>query len=153
VNPKSKIRNLKSEIVLPAGSGREVEITYTALGASAPEKLRFKRRLEGFDQGWVDAGTERQVRYTNLRPGRYRFQLTADNRHGAWNENGAMLSFLIQPFAYQTWWFQSALAALMATALLGGYSWRVRELRRIHLLEEQKKTGGGTRAHLPRHSR
>ena len=36
-----------------------IEIKYAGLSLAAPEKVRFKRRLEGLERAWVDVGTER----------------------------------------------------------------------------------------------
>ena len=73
---------------LPAGS-RDFEIVYTALSFTAPERVRFKYKLEGFDKEWVDAGARRVAYYTNLAPGAYRFRVIAANDDGVWNETGA----------------------------------------------------------------
>src|SRR5262245_2696998 len=57
---------------LPARS-RDIEISYTALSFSTPQKVRFRYKLDGRDQAWQDAGTRRQVFYSDLAPGQYRF--------------------------------------------------------------------------------
>jgi hypothetical protein len=51
---------------------------------------------------------DRQVQYTNLAPGPYRFRVTASNNSGVWNDTGATLDFSIAPAYYQTRWFASA---------------------------------------------
>jgi C4-dicarboxylate-specific signal transduction histidine kinase len=68
----------------------------------APERLRFRYQLEGSDPGWVEAGHQRQVTYTRLSPGLYRFHVLACNNDGVWNETGASLPIEIQPHFYQT---------------------------------------------------
>ena len=40
---------------------REVEIDYTALSLSVPEKVRFRYRLEGADEDWHDVGNRREA--------------------------------------------------------------------------------------------
>jgi len=60
----------------------ELEIHYTALSLTAPEKSRFKYRLEGYDQDWVEADTRRVAYYTNLWPGDYNFRVIACNNDG-----------------------------------------------------------------------
>jgi hypothetical protein len=89
----------RSELDLPPGS-REIELEYTALSFAAPEKVKFKYRLEGYDADWVDPGTRRTAYYMNLRPGRYTFRVKAANNDGVWNENGAALSFRLEPRFY-----------------------------------------------------
>src|SRR5262249_37655762 len=44
---------------LPART-RDLQIDYTALSLGAPEKMRFRYKLEGHDAEWEDAGTRRQ---------------------------------------------------------------------------------------------
>jgi hypothetical protein len=39
---------------------RDLEIDYTALSLVAPEKIRFRIKLEGRDSDWKDVGNERK---------------------------------------------------------------------------------------------
>jgi ligand-binding sensor domain-containing protein/HPt (histidine-containing phosphotransfer) domain-containing protein len=115
---------------------KRFEFHYTGLSLTAPEKVRFKYRLEGSDPEWIDAGADRVARYTNLPPGAFRFRVMACNNDGLWNEAGASFEFDLQPYFYQTKFFY-ALGAL-AVALLGWalYLWRVKHLlRRTQELE------------------
>ena len=81
---------------------RDVEVDYTALSFVAPQKVRFRYKLEGRDTVWQDSGIRRQAFYTDLRPGRYKFRVTACNNDGVWNEQGATLDFAVVPAWYQT---------------------------------------------------
>jgi hypothetical protein len=73
-----------------------LQFDYTALSFTDPDRVFFKYRLDGLDQDWVDAGTRRQAFYTNLRPGRYQFQVIACNNDGVWNEIGATFAFNVE---------------------------------------------------------
>jgi hypothetical protein len=90
-----------SNLHLPALS-RDLVINYTALSFVAPEKVRFRIRLEGHDPDWKDAGNERKAFYNHLPPRHYRFRVMASNNSGAWNEAGDTLDFSIDPAHYQT---------------------------------------------------
>src|SRR5262249_44897726 len=59
---------------------RDLQVDYTALSFVAPEKVRFRYQLEGFDRDWQDVGNRRQALYTNLPPGRYRFRVSAQQQ-------------------------------------------------------------------------
>jgi ligand-binding sensor domain-containing protein len=108
---------------------QRLEFAYTALSFVAPERIRYRYRLEGFDRDWVDAGTGHQAVYTRLPPGAYRFRVVAANADGAWNESGAVYAFELAPSFYETAWFWS-LAALALALLAGGlHLWRVRRLQ------------------------
>ncbi len=97
---------------LPAGTQR-LDFRYTALSFSVPEANRFRYRLEGYEAGWREAGTERTAHYTNLAPGAYSFRVQAANADGVWNETGASVSFRLLPFFYQTAWFWAVSACLV----------------------------------------
>jgi signal transduction histidine kinase/ligand-binding sensor domain-containing protein len=107
---------------------RDVQIEYTALSLAAPEKVRFKYRLDGQDAEWREVVNERHVQYSNLRPATYRFRVIAANNSGVWNEQGDVLEFSIAPAYYQTAWFRALCAAAALGLLWTGYQLRVRQL-------------------------
>jgi PAS domain S-box-containing protein len=109
---------------------RNLEIDYTALSLTAPEKVRFRVKLEGQDKDWKELVNERHVRYTNLAPRHYRFRVIACNNSGVWNEQGDIMDFEIPPAWYQTWWFRALCAAAFFALLGAAYQVRVRQLRR-----------------------
>ena len=48
---------------------RDLEVDYVGLSFVAPQKVRFRYRLEGRDDTWQEPGTRRQAFYSDLRPG------------------------------------------------------------------------------------
>ena len=104
-----------------------LEIHYTALSLVAPEKVRFRIKLEGQDPEWRELA-DRHENYTNLGPGHYRFRVKACNNSGVWNEEGAALQFVIPPAWYQTNWFRAACVAAFLAMIWGIYELRVRQL-------------------------
>ena len=63
----------------------------------APEKVHFRYKLEGQDLEWRDVVNKREVQYSNLSPGNYRFRVCASNNSGVWNEVGDVLAFSVSP--------------------------------------------------------
>ena len=107
--------------MLQMGPGKQrLEFRFTGLSLTAPQKVRFKYRLEGLGGGWVDAGTRRVAQYEYLPPGEYRFHVTACNNDGVWNEVGDMLALTVLPYFWQTGWFQVSAAGFLValTALM-----------------------------------
>jgi hypothetical protein len=51
------------------------------------------------------------------------------NSDGIWSETWASLPFLVRPHFYETAWFRVALALEIMLGGMGGYSWRVRQIR------------------------
>ena len=113
---------------------RDLRIDYTALSFVAPQKVRFRYKLEGHDSEWQDAGTRRQAFYTDLGPGNYRFRVIACNNDGIWNEEGTTLAFSVAPAWYQTWWLRGICVVGFAALL-----WGLHQLRVRHLQHQEKK--------------
>jgi ligand-binding sensor domain-containing protein len=109
---------------------RDLEIDYAALSLVAPEKNRFRYKLEGYDRDWHDAGNRRQAFYTNLPPRNYRFRVAGSNNDGVWNKAGASLDFSIAPAFYQTSWFQASCVLAFLALLWGLYRYRVYRISR-----------------------
>lgn len=107
---------------------RDLEIDYTALSFVAPDKNRFRVKLEGRDLGWRNVENRRQVVYTDLSPGTYRFRVTAANNSGVWNEIGGFLDFSVAPAYYQTRSFQTACVLTVLALCWGFYRFRLRQL-------------------------
>jgi len=78
-------------------SPRNLEIDYTGLSFSNPQKVLFRYFLEGHDKDWQGPVTRRQAFYTDLAPGRYRFHVIACNNSGVWTNTGTVAEFVIQP--------------------------------------------------------
>ncbi|MFN7985922.1 MAG: two-component regulator propeller domain-containing protein [Thermoanaerobaculia bacterium] len=97
-----------------------VSLEFAALHFTAPRKLRYAYRLDGFDRDWIPAAADRRVAtYTGLAPGRYLFRVKATNPDGVWGEEEARLALVVTPPFWGTWWFRSAaLLALGAAAAL-----------------------------------
>jgi hypothetical protein len=96
---------------------RELQIDYTALSLTDPERVQFRYKLEARDTNWHDAFERRQAFYSGLSPGHYRFRVTACNNSGVWNEAGASLEFTVTPTIYQAAWFRLLCAAAGAVVL------------------------------------
>jgi len=107
---------------------QNLQIDYTALSLSMPERVRFRYKLEGFDREWVDADTKRQAFYSQLPPGDYRFRVIASNNDGLWNETGDSLDFNAPPAFLQTVWFKLTSAMAIAGLLWTFYLIRLRQV-------------------------
>ena len=93
-SPNAGGRGTESASVLQIPPGKQrFELRYTGLSFAAPDKVRFKYKLEGLESEWKDAGTKRVAEYSYLPPGTYNFRVIACNNDEVWNEEGASLSF------------------------------------------------------------
>lgn len=118
---------------------RHLEFLYTAMSFNAPENIRFQYQLQGFDNGWVNAGTERHANYSRLAAGHYYFQVRACNSRGIWSDSAAGLAFVVTPFFWQTWWFWcvALLAFASAVAVLARFVTHRSLQTKVQMLERQ----------------
>jgi ligand-binding sensor domain-containing protein/signal transduction histidine kinase len=116
------------DLGLPPGKSR-FDFYYAGLSFVAPEKVRYRYKLEGFDKDWVDGGDRRVAYYTNLGPGEYRFLVLACNNDGVWSSQPAAFSFRLRPHFYRTYWFYALV--VVASGLLAWqlYALRLRQVR------------------------
>ncbi len=125
--------------ILPAStkeleaSTKNMEIEYTALSFSVPEKVNFKYKLEGVDKEWINAGSRRVAYYNNLPYGNFTFKVKAANNDNVWNNKGASFSFKRKPFFYQTIWFRVCFILILVLII-----WIIFKLR-LKKINKQKK--------------
>jgi signal transduction histidine kinase/ligand-binding sensor domain-containing protein len=109
---------------------RNLVFDFVALSLVAPEKNRYRFKVEGWDSDWREAVNELRLEYSNLPPRQYRLRVIACNNSGVWNETGDTLEFSIAPAYYQTTWFHAACAAAFLAMLWGLYQLRLYQVRR-----------------------
>ncbi len=120
-----------------SAGAHDVEFDFAAPDFAAPERLRFRYKLRGFDRDWIEAGSRTQAFYTRLPPGYYQLLVEAEDGSG-WPDHAASMVLQIPPHFWQTTWFRGA--GILLLLLIGylGYEARVLALRRgQRLLQEQ----------------
>ncbi|MFK7933785.1 MAG: ATP-binding protein, partial [Saprospiraceae bacterium] len=96
----------------------DFNFSYTALHYSKPNENKYQYKLSPFDNDWIDGGTQRNVRYTNLESGEYTFQVKASNSDGIWTSKATTLAFQINPAWWTRWWFY-----ILTISVLGSISY------------------------------
>jgi ligand-binding sensor domain-containing protein/signal transduction histidine kinase len=139
------VPNTEESLRLAPGKHR-IEFRYTGVNFDAPERVRFRYRLEPLDSDWVDAGTSRAAPYSYVPPGHYQFHVIACNSDGVWNSLGASVPLIALPHLWQEWWFLG-LAALSLIGSAGGVlrvivkrkmQRRLAQLERERVLERER---------------
>ena len=100
---------------LAAGT-RDLQLDYTTLDYTHPDRERFRYRLVGFDDRWTSALSRRQAFFTHVGPGHYRFEVQARNGTQDWSAEPATLEIEIPP----TFTESRAFVVLCATAVVLG---------------------------------
>ncbi|WP_066631388.1 hybrid sensor histidine kinase/response regulator transcription factor [Labilibacter marinus] len=86
-------------------SENSFSIHYVGLNFIAPQKNKYKYKLEGFDEEWIETASDtRFAKYTNLKPGTYKLRVTASNSDGQWSDKERAISVVvIAPWWLSTW--------------------------------------------------
>lgn len=92
-------------------------IEFAALDYHAPDKNEYMYKLDGFNDGWVYAGNNRLVSFTNLQSGTYRLKVRATNSDKIWNPKTHELTIHILPPPWKTWWAYSIYIAVFVFLL------------------------------------
>lgn len=105
-------------------------LEFAGLSYAAPEKNRYRFRLEGLEPDWNEVDSRRrQATYTSLPARDYVFRVQASNKDGVWNEKGVSLPITVLPPLWATWWFRSLAGLTIAAAMLAVHKARIRSLR------------------------
>lgn len=117
-------------LVVPA-QANSFAVEFASLDFAAPQRLRYRYRLVGFDSDWNTTGAARRVaRYTNLWPGDYRLQIAGTNSDGDWSVRGREIPVRIEAAWYQTQWAMFGAGMLAVGLFAGGIQLRTAQLRR-----------------------
>lgn len=103
---------------------------FAALDYQNPKLNKYRYKLEGFHNEWIDASSEATATFTNFDHGSYLFRVIASNSDGIWNETGTSIKINIIPPFWKTWWFISLVVLLLISALVVGVQLRFRAIRR-----------------------
>jgi signal transduction histidine kinase/ligand-binding sensor domain-containing protein len=104
VTLERELANFQAGVTIQPGQ-RDLEIAYTGLSYIKPEQIRFKYRLEGLRNDWIEAGPRRTAYFPYLPPGNYTFHVIAANSDGVWNEVGASIPVVVLAPFWLRWWF------------------------------------------------
>ena len=77
-----------------------INLEFAALSYYNNLQNHYRYKLEGFNENWIQLGTNHSVTFTNLSPGAYQLNVLGSNNDGVWNEEGTSLMIFLSP----PWW-------------------------------------------------
>ena len=110
-------------------SARRYEFRYDGLSLLMPHLVRFRYRIDDFDNDWIDAGTRRVAFYNSLPPGHHVFRVAAINNDGVWSED-ASIGFNLPAPPWQRWWALVAYVLIVVALVIFIIRLRDRQARR-----------------------
>jgi signal transduction histidine kinase len=129
------------KVLLPAPGGelqisssaRRFEFNYTAADLTLEHNLRFRYKLEGIDDDWVEAGAQRVAYYSQLKPGQYQFRVMIGSSDGQWLGADQGVDLRVIPRLWERGWIQVLGSGLLVSVLGGAMAWRQRRKLRVQL--------------------
>lgn len=121
-------------LALPHDSN-DIEFEVSGLSFKTTGNGKFHYRLRGADEQWKSTSGP-LIRYTQLPPGDYRFELKAENNSGILSQKAAFLSFEIKPAIWNTWWFRLAYWSVAIVLLICIVQFRISQIRNRARLQE-----------------
>lgn len=111
-------------------------LDFSALNFRDSGKNQYAYKLEGFDDDWLNVGTQRSAKYTNLNAGTYVFRVKGTNNDGVWSEEGKDITIVQLPPPWKTWWAYT----IYALIVLGAILWFIRKQQvKRRAVEEQNR--------------
>jgi len=118
-SPLKKSIQTTDEIVLSYAQ-RDLSFEFAALHYVSPSQNQYAYMMEGYDEEWIDLGTQNYISFKSFPHGEYVLKVKASNCDGVWNEEGISLNVVILPPFWSTWWFR-AIIILVIIACIWGY--------------------------------
>ena len=136
--------DLRAPLQIPAAK-QKITFRYAGLSLSDSERVRYRYKLEGFDQGWSEPVTNLEASYGNLGAGSYRFHVMASNGDGLWNGSEAAVELKVEPAAWQTWWFRLTSVLSAGLLILLVYRLRMHQLTKLLNVRFEERLAERTR--------
>ncbi|MDR2764991.1 MAG: response regulator [Tannerella sp.] len=123
-------------IVLPYHRSN-ISFDFVALSYDSPSATQYQYKMEGLDREWITAASNRNITYSKLPPGNYRFVVQATNRDASWTDARRSLAITILP----PWWLSLTafvVYTLLAIGLIAGWLYWYGKRQQKRMLEAQK---------------
>ena len=113
VNNTSEPFNLSALKLQLKYNEKNISISFIAPDFSNASVISYSYMLKGLDKHWVFGNSLSTANYLNIPPGNYTFLVRAKKQSGNWGQVNDELHIIVQPAIWQTWWFQTFIAAFI----------------------------------------
>jgi signal transduction histidine kinase/DNA-binding response OmpR family regulator/ligand-binding sensor domain-containing protein len=142
----------KSGKIFPINQLRQIVLNYdentfgfdmAATQFNAPEKIKYRYQLEGYDRNWVETNGSRSISFIQLPYGKYTLLLNASNTMGVWSPAIRKINVIVNPPFWLSYWAYAFYAIVLAVLLRfywQGYKKRLQRKQEIEFnLRETKR--------------
>lgn len=112
---------------------------FVALNYNSTNRNKYRYKLAGYDEDWIEAGPKRIATYTNINPGDYIFQVEVLNDLGTEISDSKSVYLSIAPPPWRTNWAYSLYVLFIALLVLGMYYFIAKRMEQERLLELERR--------------
>jgi len=98
---------------------KEFTIAFSALSYFHPQKNKYKYRLLGLNDQWINLDTKREINFNGLPPGTYTLEVFASNNDGVWTDKPLILKINVSYPFWRTWFFYGLCIVLLIVLIIG----------------------------------
>jgi signal transduction histidine kinase/ligand-binding sensor domain-containing protein/CheY-like chemotaxis protein/AraC-like DNA-binding protein len=106
-----------------------LSLDYVTLDYRGADKIQYAYKLEGWDKNWNYVNNIRTANYSRLHEGTYVFKIKVSNGAGNWSSATSLLTVVVLPPWYRTWWAYFMYAILFVSAIYLYISYNKRQER------------------------
>jgi ligand-binding sensor domain-containing protein/two-component sensor histidine kinase len=112
-----------------------ISVSFIAVDFAASTAMKYKYKMDGLNDNWVDAGSNRSAVYSRLPDGNYLLHIRAVNGMGMESENEISLSIHVSAPFWKTGWFIMSCMASLVVVVIFIFRIRVARIRRQEALK------------------
>lgn len=137
----SKDISLVNEIVINPDD-KVFNLEFAALNYYQTSKNKYKYRLIGLDENWIDLGNKHDVTFTDLKPNTYTLEVMAANNDNVWSDQVLRIKIIVLPPFYKSWWFIFLIVLSLGGIIVGYVYYKISKNKvyqaRLESLVKQK---------------
>ncbi len=108
-------------------SDKMVTFDFSVMSFINPLKNKYKYKLSGLDEAWVDLENRHSVSFANLDPGDYEFKVIGCDQSLCWNTKGVSVRFSVIPPFWRTKWFIFIIVIILITCFIVFHKYRLKK--------------------------
>lgn len=106
-----------------------VTLEFVSLDFDNPQNNKYRYKLQGLEEEWINLGSRRYISFTSLPPNSYKLIVQGSNSSGVWSQKQVELQLVVHPHYWNTWWFRIIAGLLVLAVILTFYTMRTRAVR------------------------
>jgi signal transduction histidine kinase/ligand-binding sensor domain-containing protein len=148
----TSVKKFNKEVVFdkPLTNLKEISLSYndkvfslsfSALSYYLSHKNKYKYRLLGLNDQWINLNTKREISFNGLPSGIYTLEVQASNNDGIWTDKPLILKINVSYPFWRTWWFYSLCLIFLIVLVIGYINYRTHSILRFnaHLKDQIEK--------------